>query len=509
MINVIDKTLSEASQMYNLSSLKIKTIMEAAERELHINYNEAELKVIKESGTDDDLKFLYEAADKEFKDVTLKAIKKRRDVCDKFFSKMKDRIIKNLSDKDTKEVINKISKKAKLYPLLNKKKLLVENYNAEIKLRTKALAGLNKIRASIGSAEKDTVLEAIADVEKEFDIEHNATLGVSAAVPITINKAVNLVNSMIDDASKTITDNKKLCEKYLNEAESMIKSGADPSTVNAWLDCALTFIETSQEDYMRCLSGTLKQIKGSIHSFSKAQKDITTDLKENAEDTDDMSNDNQNDKPKELKPTDLNEDSSNDDPMDSYVSNKEEDLTADGFDAVCSMSDSELDEDDIEQLEDLTESEKRSILMNIKESAEAGDDVSELLEAVLSVYEYTFNKSITESSDDDDDDDEYNDDTDYYESSNNTPTLESVYEELFNESYPGTDSDNSNIDTHVGKKPSNEKILKDIYDLIGGSKSVTESTFDTLLRQVNELTGNECVEESAYDKLLSQINTLF
>ena len=53
----------DITDKYSLDLMKIDAYIESVMSELDINMQRSELKVLTESGTDDDLKYLYEAAE--------------------------------------------------------------------------------------------------------------------------------------------------------------------------------------------------------------------------------------------------------------------------------------------------------------------------------------------------------------------------------------------------------------------------------------------------------------
>ena len=83
--------LGEIQEDYNNLDIMIQKIdiyIESMYREYMINREESELKVMTESGTDDDLTFLYEEAQKSFSEKASRTMKKIIDSVSTFVNKV-------------------------------------------------------------------------------------------------------------------------------------------------------------------------------------------------------------------------------------------------------------------------------------------------------------------------------------------------------------------------------------------------------------------------------------
>ena len=102
MLSMIDTYLENASNEYDITMAKVNSFLEAVDRQFEINCKEAEIKVLTESGTDDDLQFLIEAAEDGVVGSIVKALQKIKEAIIKFFSDIQAKIA-SMFNKDTEE----------------------------------------------------------------------------------------------------------------------------------------------------------------------------------------------------------------------------------------------------------------------------------------------------------------------------------------------------------------------------------------------------------------------
>ena len=122
--------LTEANSAFDIASMKLNAITEAANRQYNINLREAELKVMKEHGTDDELSMLYEAAESDFVENIQKALDKLREAVVKFYSDCRDRLMDLLNRVNQDGKLDALEKKVKLMPLVSHKKIMVGTIRA-------------------------------------------------------------------------------------------------------------------------------------------------------------------------------------------------------------------------------------------------------------------------------------------------------------------------------------------------------------------------------------------
>lgn len=270
MLENIDTYLTEACDSFDLTLMKVDAVMEAALRQLDINYTKAELKVMNENGTADDYRYLCEEADNGLLETISKSIKTIIDNIVKFFSGIKDRIISAFTKKETKDVIDKIDKKTKLFPLLRKKKVIVENIDKQEKLCEEHKSKLLKLRAKAcaGNAVSNE------DFEKEhesFISKHRTAIGVGAAVTISLGTLLALfksgaVEKLMNKFSKNEKDTISVLKSSTAGDYSKIKN---PQGLVIF---SRLFSKTSQieaEDQVRSAFSMFSALKKAVSGFGK------------------------------------------------------------------------------------------------------------------------------------------------------------------------------------------------------------------------------------------------
>lgn len=330
MLELVNAYMTEANNAFELNMVKIDAVVEAAKRELDINHSKAEFKVIQEAGTMDDLKYLYEEADNGLVETLIKAIKKIKDSIIKFFSDMKDKIITIIHKKENEETIKKIEKKTKIFPLLGRKKILIENYEEEMKVADEAIADLTKLKAK-SAAGQNVTEEDVDKVEETFMQKHGKIIGISAALAITVSGAIVLLKKMSSQMSSTIQSLESDAKKDCDDCEKIVRStlSGDGATVHSAKTTqsilrALTSIrKTMATSFVRAYTSIGEAVKGAIKSMKNTKVDASLALEENA--NDDI---NMGDIEKDLDTSDTSsndakiaEEDGHDDPADTFSNN--------------------------------------------------------------------------------------------------------------------------------------------------------------------------------------------
>lgn len=294
MIEIIDTYLSEASQAYDLFSMRADAVMESAMREYLINQEEAELKIMQEHGTYDDMEYYYEEAKNGLIEHVVTTIQRIKEAIIKFFSTMKDKILSVMGKKENREALNKIEKRIKVFPLLGRKKILVEDYDAHMKNSEKALTQLSTVKAKLKSGH-DVDPEQIHDIKKSFFEEHGRLIGVSAAVTITVAAGIAAIHKISDKSSATLNRFEKAATDACNDCIEIAKKCDNPAVAHVLAETITTVSKTAQEDAVRVYSGTVSAIKKSIKSFGKTKVDVSkakealSDIKESSDNPDTLS----------------------------------------------------------------------------------------------------------------------------------------------------------------------------------------------------------------------------
>lgn len=291
MLNFITEAMSETSALCELDMKKSRVVAEAAYRELAINYGEAELKVINENGTSDDLQLYYEAANEGYLETIKKCLKKIKDAIAKFFSAIKSKIVSFISREENNDAIEKIEKKVKLVPFLKRKKVLLENYNEEAKLANETLSKLNKLKAK-ATAGQEVTPEEVDEVKQSFLEKHGKLIGVGAAVTVTVVVALSTVKAMQKESTKVTNKFEEISTKACEDCEKMIPKVKNPAVATKLADAVATVTKTTQEAYVRTWKSGITTIGQAVKTQGKTTitgKEVSKILDESTDDITKMS----------------------------------------------------------------------------------------------------------------------------------------------------------------------------------------------------------------------------
>lgn len=274
--------LTEANSAFDIASMKLNAITEAANRQYNINLREAELKVMKEHGTDDELSMLYEAAESDFVENIQKALDKLREAVVKFYSDCRDRLMDLLNRVNQDGKLDALEKKVKLMPLVSHKKIMVENYKSETELYDDAMKSINKLLAKFRGNQEVTA-DDVAAVVKKYDDKHEDTIGASNAIKITVSDAIAQAKKLLSVANSTLKDHEKTALTACDDAKKDATKG-NANVANQIANAIVHFCKTAQNDYHRCVAGMITSISAAIGGFKKENPDKVT--KESTDESD-------------------------------------------------------------------------------------------------------------------------------------------------------------------------------------------------------------------------------
>lgn len=211
------------SNEYDIRDKKVGAYLEAAQREFAINVKQAEIKVIEESGTDSDLQFLTEAAEEGLVTKLKNGISAIIKAFTEFISDLKDKVVRIIVKKESRDQLRKIEKKVKLNPLLSKKKVKISDKKAEMKLIKKYENECDKIIAKILAKGGNVQVNVIGGLQDSFDGSYRKVIAASAAsMTITLGALVALINKQIDELPTALNgvgkDTSAALQKLLNSA---------------------------------------------------------------------------------------------------------------------------------------------------------------------------------------------------------------------------------------------------------------------------------------------------
>ena len=235
MLETINAYLREAEQSFDLSLMKVGALMEASKRQLEINYTAAELKVMQENGTDEDLAYLLEEANNGLLESGKAAIKKILDAIIKFFSDLRDKVSSTLFSAANREKLEQIQKKIKLFPLIGKKKVVIEDVAKHEKNADKHLSDLAKLHAKAKSGQNVDVSD-VDKVQKSFMEEHGKLIGVGAAITVTVAAAVGILVAFNKGGFQKLQKSEKEAKEKVSDIQDDVENGKIPPSTGTKLD---------------------------------------------------------------------------------------------------------------------------------------------------------------------------------------------------------------------------------------------------------------------------------
>ena len=186
-----------------LTMEKCNIFAEASLREYNINCQEAALKVFKESGTDDDLAYLQEAAKEGVVVKLKKAIQKMVIALKEYIAKVVDKIKVTFASKKAQATLKKIEEVSKTNPKAKKIKIQVHDVDKEQRAIDEAISKLNAQKSKIkGGASRDKIAKDIDDINDTCEKKRNKILA-AATLTLTLGAAALLLQKYL---AKTTTD---------------------------------------------------------------------------------------------------------------------------------------------------------------------------------------------------------------------------------------------------------------------------------------------------------------
>ena len=259
--------LTEASSMYDLNVMRINAVVEAANRQREINFHEAELKVMQESGTDDELAMLIEAAESDFVENIRKALDKLRQAIVEFFSKCRQKLVELMSKRDDQNALDKIKKRLKLLPIIGKKKVMIEDYEEEQDIYEKGMKGMNNLAAKLDGGQEVTP-DDVSAVINDFDEAWDHAIGAANAKTVTVADAINEAQKLIAKGSNDLKAREDDALKAIDRAKKEAEN-SNANVANQIANGICHFTKTAQTGFHRCVNGIMATIKRSIAGFKK------------------------------------------------------------------------------------------------------------------------------------------------------------------------------------------------------------------------------------------------
>ena len=231
----------DISDEFDKANMTVTTFVESVCADLDINIQKSELKVMTESGTDDDLAYLVEAATEGAIAKIKKTVQVIIEAFKKFISDLKDKVVRVVVNKTTRDTLSKVEKKVKLNPFIARKKVQVVDKKKPLavieKYKNKCDKNIAKVKGGIF---KQSDVEGIFKDRDDFDKDYKAAVaGTAAMTTITVANLIKTINSELDSLPKTIDSIGKETTEIVNRfCDSIEDDEVVASTRAAYSACA-------------------------------------------------------------------------------------------------------------------------------------------------------------------------------------------------------------------------------------------------------------------------------
>lgn len=179
-----------------------------------------------------------------------------------FVNDIKIKILTKITSAETTVAIDKLEKKLKFNPFLQKKKLTIENLNAETKLFKKTRADIQKIVAKVKSGKVPDGSELVS-IENDFDSALDGYKTDRKGTTTTVAGAFKLVKEMKGKMAGMIDS----CQKETRSALESINDATGSEHANsdqALSKCASLYAKVGREEInsiVRFFKNTLSEVK--------------------------------------------------------------------------------------------------------------------------------------------------------------------------------------------------------------------------------------------------------
>lgn len=276
---------------FDTRNAKIDAYIESAMMQLDINRSESELKVLQESGTQDDLNYLYTEAEggalTQLKNA-LKAILKN---FIEFIKNLKTKVVRLVTNQGTDAVLKKVQKKLKFNPFLSKKKVKVIDKRKPLKVIAEYKSKADKAIARVASGVfKEKQITSIHQDIDSFEGAYKAAVaGTAACVTTTVAKLITdlraEVSALPDHIDKVDKETSAVVEKLIS---SLDKEEATAVRA-AFTTCANFRTKLGQKEASEHLDAIMDKLRVLRRDVLKAAdgKTPSTPMKESYDDFDD------------------------------------------------------------------------------------------------------------------------------------------------------------------------------------------------------------------------------
>ena len=215
----------ESEKQLNIAIKKADIFTEASYKNLEINRQEADLKVLTESGTYDDLNYLYEAASEGFVNKVKKAVEKIADSLVEFIDKIVTKVKAVFGTDRAKKTLDAVEKAANGNSKVKNKKITIKDGSKAEKEIQKEIDGLRgKLsRFKAGRASKADIKSVDESIHR---INKKKVALITVTTAITVGSAIVLLRKLV---SETDSDNGAAIKDAKKMASQIKMEGVDTS----------------------------------------------------------------------------------------------------------------------------------------------------------------------------------------------------------------------------------------------------------------------------------------
>ena len=265
MILTMESESSAFDKLFN----QIVMFTEASYNEYKVNLKEAELKVIQESGTTEDLVYLESKAKEGFLVRSAKAIEKMVNTFVEWIKKTINSFREFLNGEKTKTALDKANTVIKENPKMKSEKIDMVDINKVEKVYNKHEAMVDK-KIAMFKANKvsEKSLDELDDIEKSLDNDMGATLKITAAV--TLASVIAMGGIILSKLEAQEKEAKQIKVPEYNETDS-------PEKMEGLLH-AYTLKMRINKDKANFFQNTMKNVFNSIKGVFTGSRQINPEI---------------------------------------------------------------------------------------------------------------------------------------------------------------------------------------------------------------------------------------
>ena len=219
--------IQDLSDAFDLSSAKMDVLIEGVYRNLEVEYKEAELQVIEESGTEEDLLLLKEGANQNFAQKTSNAIKKTFENLKNFIKEIIQKIKDFFNNAENKLKLNKIKKMVDKKKKKKNEKIDIPDVHKQNNIFDKMISKVQINLIKMRNLARDPSNANVDKMNKMYDKDSeeyvtSKNVAKVAFVTVTIAAAIALFAELAKDIENTDAgiDFSEYCPDNMDNSEA-------------------------------------------------------------------------------------------------------------------------------------------------------------------------------------------------------------------------------------------------------------------------------------------------